>query len=194
MSPVRHCSSPSPLLILFLSSRGQTVRTQLPDPDPGPPQLTQFCVVSQKVTSSGSCLLIGHLVSCGLVVGGGVQLVTSALRGLPGRQSVWRLQRCVTRPPAAAGGEVGPEGWREEAVDDWVAAGVQVPKHKEGVVDVLRCDLQHAGLKPVPDPQQVVWSPAHDKGQHDDHCHLQSLHPSLWDDVSAAATQVRLSC
>lgn len=153
-----------------------------------------FCVVSQKVTSSGSCLLIGQLVSCGLVVGGGVQLMTSALRSLPGRQSVWRLQRRVTRPPAAAGGEVGPEGWRVEAVDDRVAAGVQVPKHKEGVVDVLRCDLQHAGLKPVPDPQQVVRSPAHDKGQHDDHRHLQSLHPSLWDDVSATATQVRLPC
>lgn len=125
---------------------------------------------------------------------GGVQLMTSAQRSLPGRRSVWRLQRCVTCPPVAAGGEVGPKGWRVETVDDWIAAGVQVPKHKEGVVDVLRCDPHHAGLKPVPDPQQVIWSPAHDEGQHDDHRHLQSLHPSLWDDVSATATQVRLTC
>ena len=94
----------------------------------------------------------------------------------------------------AAGGEVGPEGRRVEAIDDGVAAGVQVPKHEEGVVDVLRSDAQHVGLEPVPDPQQVVWRPAHHEGQHDDHRHLQSLHPGLRDDVSAAATQIRLTC
>lgn len=119
-----------------------------------------------------------------------------AVRTLSGGHSVYVLGRRVriTPHPAAAGGEVGPKGRRVEAVDDGVAAGVQVPKHKEGVVDVLRCDAQHVGLEPVPNPQQVVWRPAHDKGQHDDHRHLQSLHPSLWDDVGATATQGRLTC
>lgn len=75
-----------------------------------------------------------------------------AVRTLPGGQSVWRSRQGVAPRPAAAGGEVGPEGWRVEAVDDRVAAGVQVPEHKEGVVDVLRCDTQHVRLEPVPDP------------------------------------------
>ena len=94
----------------------------------------------------------------------------------------------------AAGGKVGPEGRRVEAVDDGVAAGVQVPEHEEAVVDVLRSDVQHVGLEPVPDTQQVVRSPANHEGQHDDHRHLQSLHPGLRDDVSAAAAQVGLTC
>lgn len=117
-----------------------------------------------------------------------------AVRTLPGGQSVRRPRRGVGPRPAAAGGEVGPERWCVEAIDDGVAAGVQVPEHEEGVVDILRCDLQHVGLEPVPDPQQVVRSPAYHEGQHDDHRHLQSLHTSLWDDVSATATQVRLTC
>ncbi len=117
-----------------------------------------------------------------------------ALRTLPGGQPVRRSRRGVAPCPAAASGEVRPEGRRVEAVDDGVTAGVQVPKHEEGVVYVLRCDTQHVGLEPVPDSQQVVRSPAHHEGQHDDHRHLQSLHPSLRDDVSAAATQVRLTC
>lgn len=100
----------------------------------------------------------------------------------------------VAPGPAAAGGQVGPEGWRVEAVDDGVAAGVQVAEHEEGVVNVLGCDAQHVGLEPVPDPQQVVWSPAHHEGQHDDHRHLQRLHAGLRDHVGAAAAQVRFTC
>lgn len=136
------------------------------------------------------------LVSGSLFVGGGVRLVFPAVRTLAGRQPVQRARRGVAVPPRppAAGGEVGPEGRRVEAVDDGIAAGVQVPEHEEGVVHVLRCDVQHLGLEPVPDPQQVVRSPAHHEGQNDDHRHLQCLHPSLRDDVSAAAPQVRLTC
>lgn len=72
----------------------------------------------------------------------------------------------------AAGSKVGPEGRGVEAIDDGVTAGVQVPEHKEGVVHILRCDVQHFRLEPVPDPQQVVRSPAHHEGQHNDHRHL----------------------
>lgn len=95
---------------------------------------------------------------------------------------------------AAAGGEVSPEGGRVEAVDDGVTAGVEVPEQEEGVVHVLRCEAQHVGVEPVPEPQQVIRRPADHEGQHDDHRHLQRLHPRLWDDVSAAAPQVRLTC
>lgn len=93
----------------------------------------------------------------------------------------------------AAGGDISPEGRCVEAVDDGVAAGVQVPKQEERVVDVFWRDLHHVGLEPVPDAQKVVGCPADDEGQHDDHRHLQSLHPSLGDDVGAAAPQVRLT-
>ena len=124
------------------------------------------------------------------------RVVLLAVRTLSGGQSVWRSWQGTgsARCPAEAGGEVGPEGRRVEAVDDGVTAGVQVPKYKEGVVDILRSDTQHFRLEPIPDPQQVVRRPAHDEGQNYDHRHLQSLHPSFRDDVSAAATQVRFPC
>lgn len=102
--------------------------------------------------------------------------------------------RCFHPLRAKTGGEVGPEGRRVETVDERVAAGVQVPKHEEGVVNVLRCDAQHVGLEPVPDPQQVVGRPAEQEGQHDDHRHLQRLQTSLRDDVGSAAAQVGLTC
>lgn len=130
------------------------------------------------------------MLDCHLVVGGGVRLVLPTLRTLPGGQLVWGSQRSVGPGPAAAGGEVSPERRRVEAVDDGIAAGVQIPKNKESVVDIVRRDVQHVGLEPVPDAQQVVGSPAHHEGQHDDHRHLQGLHPSFRDDVSAAASQV----
>lgn len=100
----------------------------------------------------------------------------------------------MTVTTAAAGCDVGPEGWRVEAVDDRVAAGVEVAEDEEGVVDVLGREAHHVRLEPVPQAQQVVGSPAHHEGQHDHHRHLQSLHPSLRDDVGAAAPQVRLTC
>ena len=91
---------------------------------------------------------------------------------------------------AAAGSQVGPEGGRVEAVDDGVAARVEVSEHKEAMVDVLWRERQHLGLEPVPDAQQVVRSPAHDEGHHDDDGHLQGLHPCLGDHVRPAAPQV----
>lgn len=57
---------------------------------------------------------------------------------------------------AAAGKEtrqVGTEGGRVQAVDDRVAAGVEVSEDEEGMVDVLWSDPQHLGLEPVPDAQ-----------------------------------------
>lgn len=100
----------------------------------------------------------------------------------------WR-QGCAPGP-TAAGSEVGPEGGRVEAIDDGVAAGVQVPKDKEAMMHVLGCEAQHGWLEPVPQPQQVVRRPAHHEGQYDDHRHLQGLQPGLRDDASAAAPQV----
>lgn len=102
--------------------------------------------------------------------------------------------RCFRPLGAETGGEVGPEGGRVEAVDERVAAGVQVPEDEEGVVNVLRCDAQHVGLEPVPDPQQVVRRPADQEGQHDDHRHLQRLQTGLGDDGGSAAAQVGLTC
>lgn len=117
-----------------------------------------------------------------------------ARRTAAGARSVRRTQSRVAPRLVAARRQVGPEGRRVEAVDDGIAARVQVAEHEEGVVDVLGRDPQHVGLEPVPDPQQVVRRPAHHEGQHDDHGHLQRLHPGLGDDVGAAATQVGLTC
>lgn len=45
---------------------------------------------------------------------------------------------------------------------------------------------QHLRGEPVPDPQEVVRSPAHDERQDDDQRHLESPHPSPRDVVVGA--------
>lgn len=132
-------------------------------------------------------------VFTGLVVVG-LQLMLPTVRTLSGGQSVQRQGGGAILRPAATSCQVSPEGGRVKSINDGVAARVQVPKHKQDVVDVLGCDAEHVRLEPVPDPKQVVWRPAHHKGQDDDHRHLQCLHPSLRDDVSAAAAKLGFTC
>lgn len=79
-----------------------------------------------------------------------------------------------------------------EAVDDGVAAGVQVPKDKEHVVDVLGRVPDHGGVEPVPDSQQVIRGPAHHEGANDRHGHLEGLGTGFGDAVSAAAPQAAI--
>lgn len=95
-------------------------------------------------------------------------------------------------PPAALG-QSTPEGRGIEAIYERVQAAVQVPKHEETVVDILRCVLQNLWLKPVPHTQQIIRSPAHHKGQHYHHTHLHSLHPGFGDHVCPGATQTPFS-
>lgn len=137
--------------------------------------------------------------SAGLLGAGGVRLGLGAGGAAArGRQAVERFGRGVALAAtatagAAAGREVGPKRRGVQAVDDRVAAGVEVAEDEEDVVDVLGRHLQHLRLKPVPDPQQVVRRPAHHEGHHDDDGHLQRLHPGLGDRVRPAASQARLS-
>lgn len=106
---------------------------------------------------------------------------------------IHRARRSIGRPTATAARhdicQVSPKGWRVKPVDNRVAARVQVSKHKEHVVNVLWRVLDHSGVEPVPDPQQVVRGPADDKRANDDHRHLEGLHPSFRDDVSSTASQ-----
>lgn len=132
-----------------------------------------------------------------VLVGAQVRLHLHRSSGHPGREAVHGARGGVDPPAAGAArhhvGQVGPERRREEAVDDRVAARVEVAKDEEEVVDVLWRVLDHVGLEPVPDAQQVVRRPADDEGADDDHGHLQGLHPGLGDPVCSAAAQALLA-
>lgn len=181
--------------------------------------LNYYCLIQASCNSRrhGNAASVDHqmatsLFSCSLVAVAGVGLLLAAVGAASIRQSVWRRrQGCgtvgcggssggfigsaptLTATAAAAGGDVGPEGGRVEAVDDGVAAGVEVAEDEEEVVDVLRRVLDHVGLEPVPDAQQVVRRPADDEGADDDHGHLQGLHPGLGDPVCSAASEALLA-
>lgn len=131
-----------------------------------------------------------------MLIGAQIRLHLHRGSGRPDREAVHRAGGGVDPPPAGAAGhhvgQVGPERRREEAVDDRVAARVQVPKDKEQVVHVLWRVLDHVRLEPVPDAQQVVGRPADDEGADDDHAHLQGLHPGLGDPVCPAASEALL--
>ena len=79
------------------------------------------------------------------------------------RELVQRFGGSILVPSTQAAGHVCTEGWCEEAVDDWITAGVEVSKNKEGMVDIFRDHLQHLRLEPVPDSKQVIWRPANHK-------------------------------
>lgn len=68
--------------------------------------------------------------------------------------------------------EVGPEGRRVEAIDNWVTASVQVAEDKQYMVHIFWCVLDNGWLEPVPDPQEVVRCPADDKGANNHNGHL----------------------
>lgn len=52
----------------------------------------------------------------------------------------------------------------EQAVDDWVQAGVDETEDEQDVGQWVRdLPLQILWEEPVPQAQQVVWSPADDK-------------------------------
>lgn len=131
-----------------------------------------------------------------MLVGTQVRLHLHGSSGPPDREAVYGARGGVDPSPAGAArhhvGQVGPERWREEAVDDRVAARVEVAEDEEEVVDVLWRVLDHVGLEPVPDAQQVVRRPADDEGADDDHSHLQGLHPGLGDPVRSAASEALL--
>lgn len=116
-----------------------------------------------------------------------------AVRPLADGQALQRAGRGPGRAAAPAALQVRAERGRVQAVDDGVAAGVQVPEDEEKVVHVLGRDPQHLGLEPVPDPQQVIRRPAHHEGKHDNQGHLQGLHPSFRDDVCAATPETRFA-
>lgn len=84
--------------------------------------------------------------------------------------------------------QIRPEGRRVEAVDDRVAARVEVAEDKENVVDVLRYVPENAWLEPIPNPQDIVGCPADHEGGNNHYCHLQGLHASLGDQVCTASS------
>ena len=130
----------------------------------------------------------------GLVPTGAIGVVLPAVGPLPGGQAVQRPGRSSRVPSplvAPARRQVSSERRRVETIDDRVAACVQVAEDKQGVVHVFRRDLQHHGLEPVPDAQQVVGCPADGEGCHDDDGHLECLHTGLGDHVCATASKAR---
>lgn len=125
---------------------------------------------------------------------GRIRLLLCTVMPLSGRQSFQRARRVAgwTATPAAC--KVSTERRSVQAVDYWITAGVQVTKDEEQVVDILRSDLQHLWLEPVPDPQQVIWSPAYYERQDDDYGHLQRLHSCFRDHICPAAPKTWLPC
>lgn len=132
-----------------------------------------------------------------VLVGAQVRLHLHSSSGNPGRETIHGARGGVDPPTAGAArhhvGQVRPERRREEAVDDGVAARVEVAKDKQYVVDILGRVLDHVWLEPIPDPQQVVRRPTDDEGADDDHGHLQGLHPRLGDHVCSTASEALLA-
>lgn len=76
------------------------------------------------------------------------------------------------------------ETYGEKAIDDGIEAGVDKPKNEQDVGERVRdFALQVIREEPVPQTQQVVWSPADDEADHYDQAHLQGPHPGLGDVV-----------
>ena len=76
------------------------------------------------------------------------------------------------------------EAHGEQAIDDWVQAGIEKPTDEEDVGEgVGDFPLQVVWEEPVPQTQQVVWSPADDEADHYDDAHFQSSHSSFGDVV-----------
>lgn len=125
---------------------------------------------------------------------GRIGLLLCAVRPVSGRQSFQRARRVAGWTAAPAVCKVSTERGSVQAIDYWVAAGIQVTKDKEQVVNILRSDLQHLWLEPVPDPQQVIWSPADYEWQDDDYGHLQCLHFRFRYHISSTAPETWLPC
>lgn len=132
-----------------------------------------------------------------VLVGAQVRLHLHASSGDPNRKTIHRAGRGISVPTTTAAchhvSEVSPERRREEAVDHWVAARVQVAKDKKYVVYILWRMLDHLWLKPVPDPQQIVGGPADDEGANDRYGHLKGLHPCLGYHVCSSASKALLT-
>ena len=76
----------------------------------------------------------------------------------------------------------------EQTVSDGVQTCVEEAKDKQHVSERMRDRLLHFfGEQPIPQAQQVVWSPADDERRHDDNAHLKSPHPRFGDVVVRAA-------
>lgn len=125
---------------------------------------------------------------------GRIRLLLCAVRPLSCRESFQRTRRFASWTASPAARKVCAERRSVQAVDYWVTAGIQITKDKEQVVDILRSDLQHLWLEPVPDPQQVIWSPADYEWQDDDYGHLQCLHSCFRDHICSAAPETWLPC
>lgn len=130
-------------------------------------------------------------------VGAQIRLHLPDRRGVSPRQAVIGARRALAAASVAAArhrvGQVGPEGGGVEAVDDGVAACVEVAEDKQDVVHVLGGVPDHGGLEPVPDPQKVVRGPADDEGTDDDDAHLEGLHAGSGNLVFAAPSQASLA-
>lgn len=151
---------------------------------------------SQSFSPQHEIIRVLHLVPT-MWVGAQVRLHLSGGTGDPTRQAVHGARRGVAGAATAAArhhvGEVSSEGSCVEAVDDRVAARVQVAKDKQHVVHILGGVLDHGRLEPVPDPQQVVRCPTDDEGAHNHNRHLQGLHPGFWYHVCSTASQALLT-
>lgn len=97
------------------------------------------------------------------------------------------LCQLVSRYTVATHPHILPEAGRVEAVDDGVRAGVEQAKQEQGVMDVLWHFLNHAGLEPVPEPQEVIRGPAHDEGGHNHNRHFESFQSRFGDVVIFAS-------
>lgn len=72
----------------------------------------------------------------------------------------------------------------EQPVDDGVQAGVEQPEDEQDVGERVRdFPFQVVWEEPVPQTQQVVWSPADYKADHYEDAQLQSPHSRFWDVV-----------
>lgn len=144
-----------------------------------------------------ACLLEGictHTLPLSPFHTGRIGLLLCAVRPLSSGESFQRARRVAGWSAAPATCKVSTERGSVQAVDYWVTAGIQVTKDKEHVVDILWSDLQHLWLEPVPDPQQVIWSPTDYEGEDDDYGHLQCLHSCFRDHICSASPETRLPC
>lgn len=99
---------------------------------------------------------------------------------------VFQIALCVCSSTTPFKALVKVDG--EQAVGDGVQARVEEAEDEEHVSERMRDRLLHfLGKQPVPQAEQVVWSPADDEGRHDHDAHLQRPHPGFGDVVVRAA-------
>ena len=85
---------------------------------------------------------------------------------------------------AVAAPQPPAEAYGEQAVDDGVQTGVEKPKDEQDMGEGVRdFSLQVVREEPVPQTQQVVWSPADYEADHDDNAHFESSHSGFGDVV-----------